>query len=139
MSALPKTWSYLQIASNLYKINHLALHCGKIGVLVKIFQNQSFYKCSIIGWNWCISDYCISFNWVKWCNRQLKPPRADVMDLSWDNHFTLYFYNKKPSKNKHFLILLSSLARNSCESKLKRIFEILWVLFEKMSVFYLLT
>ena len=39
VSALAKTWSYLQIASNLYKINHLALHCGKIGVLVKIFKN----------------------------------------------------------------------------------------------------
>ena len=39
--------------------------------------------------------------------------------------FTLYFYNNEPSKNKHFLILLSSLARNSQEPKLKRIFEIL--------------
>ncbi len=49
--------------------------------------------------------------------------------------YTLYFYNNEPSKNKHFLILLSSLARNSQEPKLKRIFEILWVLFEKISVF----
>ena len=48
---------------------------------------------------------------------------------------TLYFYNNEPSKNKHFLILLSSLARNSQELRLKRIFEILWVLFEKISVF----
>ena len=31
--------------------------------------------------------------------------------------------------------MLSSLARNSQEPKLKRIFEILWVLFEKISVF----
>ena len=37
---------------------------------------------------------------------------------------TLSFYNNEPSKNKHFLILLSSLARNSWEHKLKRIFEI---------------
>ena len=37
---------------------------------------------------------------------------------------TLSFYNNEPSKNKHFLILLSSLARNSQEPKLKRIFEI---------------
>ena len=44
---------------------------------------------------------------------------------------TLSFYNNEPSKNKHFLILLSSLARNSQEPKLKRIFEIPWVLFEK--------
>ena len=34
------------------------------------------------------------------------------------------------------LILLSSLARYSQEPRLKRIFEILWVLFEKISVFY---
>ena len=52
------------------------------------------------------------------------------------SHPTLYFYNNEPSKNKHFLILLSNLARNSQEPKLKRIFEILWVLFEKISVFY---
>ena len=32
--------------------------------------------------------------------------------------------------------MLSNLARNSQEPKLKRIFEILWVLFEKISVFY---
>ena len=44
---------------------------------------------------------------------------------------TLSFYNNEPSKNKHFLILLLSLARNSREHKLKRIFEIRWVLFEK--------
>ena len=48
---------------------------------------------------------------------------------------TLYLYNNKPSKNKLFLILLSSHARYSQEPKLKRIFEILWVLFEKISVF----
>ena len=51
-------------------------------------------------------------------------------------NITLSFYNNEPSKNKHFLILLSSLARNLQEPKLKRIFEILWVLFEKISVFY---
>ena len=57
--------------------------------------------------------------------------------MSWNQFWcTLYFYNNEPSKNKHFLILLSSLARNSQEPKLKRIFEILWVLFEKISVFY---
>ena len=49
---------------------------------------------------------------------------------------TLSFYNNEPSKNKHFLILLSSLARNSQEPKLKRIFEILWVLFEKSLSLY---
>ena len=50
--------------------------------------------------------------------------------------YTLYFYNNEPSKKKHFLILISSLARNSQEPKLKRIFEIVWVLFENLSVFY---
>jgi len=49
-------------------------------------------------------------------------------------HHTLYFYNNEPSRNKLFPILLSSLARNSQEPKLKRIFEILGVLFEKISV-----
>ena len=49
---------------------------------------------------------------------------------------TLYFYNNNPSKNKHFLILLSSLARNSQEPKLKRTFEIPWVLFEKSLSLY---
>ena len=38
--------------------------------------------------------------------------------------YTLSFYNNEPSKNKHFLTLLSSLARNSQEPKLKIIFEI---------------
>ena len=38
---------------------------------------------------------------------------------------TLHFDNNEPSKNKHFLILLSSLARYSQEPRLKRIFEIL--------------
>ena len=50
--------------------------------------------------------------------------------------FTLSFYNNEPSKNKHFLILLSSLARNSQKLRLKRIFEILWVLFEKCAILY---
>ena len=36
----------------------------------------------------------------------------------------------------HLLILLSRLASDSQEPKLKRIFEILWVLLEKISVFY---
>ena len=49
---------------------------------------------------------------------------------------TLSFYNNEPSKNKHFLILLSSLASNSQEPKLKRIFEILWVLSEKSLSLY---
>jgi hypothetical protein len=49
---------------------------------------------------------------------------------------TLSFYNNEPSKNEHFLILLSSLARNSQEPKLKRIFEIPWVLFEKSLSLY---
>ena len=51
-------------------------------------------------------------------------------------YITLSFYNNEPSKNKHFLILLSSLARNSQEPKLKRIFEIPWVLFEKSLSLY---
>ena len=49
---------------------------------------------------------------------------------------TLYFDNNEPSKNKHFLILLSTLSRNSQEPKLKIVFEILRVLFKKISVFY---
>ena len=36
---------------------------------------------------------------------------------------TLYFYNNEPSKNKHFLILFSSLARNSKEPILKISFQ----------------
>ena len=51
-------------------------------------------------------------------------------------HITLSFCNIEPWKNKHFLILHSSLVRYSWENKLKMIFEILWVLFEKISVFY---
>ena len=51
------------------------------------------------------------------------------------NSYTLYFYNNEPSKNNLFLILLSSLARSSQGPKLKRSFDILWVLFEKISVF----
>ena len=49
-------------------------------------------------------------------------------------NYTLYCYNNEPSKNKYFLIWFFSLARNSQEPKLKRSFEILWVLFEKISV-----
>ena len=49
---------------------------------------------------------------------------------------TLSFYNNEQSNNRHFLILLSSLARNSREHKLKRIFEIPWVLFEKSLSLY---
>ena len=45
--------------------------------------------------------------------------------------YTLYFYNNEPSKNKRFLILLSTLVRNSQESKLKIILEIPWVFWEK--------
>ena len=52
------------------------------------------------------------------------------------NCFVTRHYNNETSKNKHFLILLSSLIRNSQKPKLKRIFEILWVLFEKIPVFY---
>ena len=48
----------------------------------------------------------------------------------------LHFYNNEPSKNKHYPIFLSSLARYSQEPRLKRIFEILWVLFEIISVFF---
>ena len=56
-----------------------------------------------------------------------------VRKLTFD---TLSFYNNGPSKNKHFLILLSSLARNSQKPKLKRIFEIPGVLFEKSLSLY---
>ena len=52
------------------------------------------------------------------------------------HRLTLYFYNNEPSKNKHFLILLSRVTRYSQEPGLKRIFEILWVLFEEISSFY---
>ena len=50
---------------------------------------------------------------------------------------TLYFYNNEPSKNKHFLILLSNLARNSQEPKLKGIFEILWVFYSDWPKFWI--
>ena len=46
------------------------------------------------------------------------------------------FSNNELSKNKHFLILLSSLARYTQDPKLKRIFEILWDLFEKSAILY---
>ena len=55
--------------------------------------------------------------------------------ISWIES-TLYFYNNEPSKNKCFPILVFSLARYLQEPRLKRIFEILWVLFEKILVFY---
>ena len=72
------------------------------------------------------------------------PQPWQFIELAWPHFWiwnsvsqtTLYFYNNEPSKNKHFLILLSSLARNSQEPNTKRIFEILWVLFERISVFY---
>ena len=49
---------------------------------------------------------------------------------------TLFFYKSEYQKQGQLLILFSRLARYSWEPKLKRIFEILWVLFEKISVFY---
>ena len=57
------------------------------------------------------------------------------MDLD-GMQFTLYFYNDELSKNKRFLTLLSSLARYSQKPRLKRIFEIMWVHSEKISVPY---
>ena len=64
------------------------------------------------------------------------PSKSKFRTKLWWYHHTLSFYNNEPSKNKHFLILLSSLARNSQEPKLKRIFEIPWVLFEKSLSLY---
>ena len=49
---------------------------------------------------------------------------SKTMQKTKKKKLTLSFYNNEPSKNKHFLILLSSLARNSQEPKLKIIFEI---------------
>ena len=49
---------------------------------------------------------------------------------------TLLFYKFEYQKERHLLILLSMLARYSSEPKLKMIFEMLWVLFERISVFY---
>ena len=54
--------------------------------------------------------------------KQHEPKRARTKKGT--NQNTLSFYNNEPSKNKHLLILLSSLARNSQKPKLKRIFEI---------------
>ena len=86
VSALAKTWSYLKIASNLYKISHLALHCGKIGVLVKIFKNWRFYKCLILDEIDALviivsplidsGDSTDSWSLVK----------QMLMDLAWNNH-----------------------------------------------------
>ena len=81
------------------------------------------------------------------CSGRANPGTMLLGLLIWPNYFyqctsvtlsipTLSFYNNEPSKNKHFLILLSSLARNSQEPKLKRIFEIPWVLFEKSLSLY---
>ena len=64
---------------------------------------------------------------------KLHHPSFYVCMSSW---LTLYFYNNEPSKNKHFLILPSSLARYWQKPRLKIIFEILLVLFEKISVLY---
>ena len=51
------------------------------------------------------------------CFRRKNVQLGFYLNLSFMN--TQYFYNNEPSKNKHFLILLSSLARNSQEPKLK--------------------
>ena len=55
-----------------------------------------------------------------------KVPWKEGMSCGKKRNSTLYFYNNEPSKNKHFLILLSSLARNSKEPKLKRIVSPFW-------------
>ena len=76
---------------------------------------------------------------IRFCQKYQK--RRSLLPISASNSLclspvTLFFYNNKPSKTKHFLILLSSLARNWQEPKLKRIFEIPWVLFEKILSLY---
>ena len=59
-----------------------------------------------------------------------------ICTLNLFSRTTLSFYHYEQSKNKHLLILLFSLASNSQEPKLKRIFEIPWVLFEKSLSLY---
>ena len=54
--------------------------------------------------------------------------KENLLEVVWRRPITLYFYNNEPSKNKHFLILLSSNARYSQEPRLK--------FFLKFSVFY---
>ena len=76
------------------------------------------------------------FSWSTFCYLNLVTSTENKENKYVKTALTLYFYNNEPSKNKRFLILLSSLARYSQEPRLKRIFEILWVLFEKISVFY---
>ena len=51
-------------------------------------------------------------------------------------NFTMSFLQLWISKKGHLLILLSRLAMYSQECKLKRLFEILHVIFEKISVFW---
>ena len=85
--------------------------------------------------NFC-HDASIQISWkyekTKKCQALCKFFRPEIFNVG----FTLYFYNNEPSKNKHFLILLSSLVRYSQEPRLKKFFEILWVLFERILVFY---
>ena len=56
--------------------------------------------------------------------------------FGYSSWLTLYFDNNEPSKNMHFLIWLSSLAKYSQEPRSKIILEILRVIFEKISAFY---
>ena len=94
-------------------------NCDLTAHVLHVHCNDRRYLCKICGSRFNVSSHL---------QKHLKGHAG--------KNYTLYFYHNEPSKNKHFLIWFSSLARNSQEPKLKRIFEILWVLFEKISVFY---
>ena len=106
--------------------------------MVNKYQNAPYHN-TCIEYSWQLSKWTISqylyIVCLKLCYTVFHKCVHTNLQLQCC-YFTLYFYNNEPSKNKHFLILLSSLARYSQEPRLKRMFEILWVLFEKISVFY---
>ena len=68
----------------------------------------------------CLLEIKTSCNYFKCLGQNMQ----SIHFLHSNIRFTLSLYNNVLLKNKRFLILLSSLARNSQEPKLKRIFEI---------------
>ena len=90
-----KKYSYVKQATDAKSLLSYHMYCGKGGL--KSESTGRFSNC---------------------------PKNVPKTILIYYIQYTLSFYNNEPSKNKHFLILLYSLARNSQEPKLKRIFEI---------------
>ena len=72
--------------------------------------------------------------------KRLQIPSIMQIFQTWDFqcqiHTVLFKIINHQRSNKHFLILLCSLARYSQEPKMKKFFEILWVHFEKSAILY---